>query len=65
MSATSNESLFFTALLVFFGVLALYGGARWLEFLIPAAVMVWLAASARGLARRPVIDARVDNKVGR
>lgn len=62
MNTTSSESLCFTALLVLFGMLALYGGARWLGLLIPAAIVVWSAASARCLARRAAIDARVDNR---
>jgi hypothetical protein len=66
MNTTSNESLGSGALLVLFGMLALYGGTGWLGLLIPAAVVLWLIASARCRARRTVIDARVDNRtVGR
>lgn len=61
MNTASNESLGFTALLVLFGMLALYGGGRWLALLIPAALLVWLVASARCQSRRAAIDARVDN----
>jgi hypothetical protein len=66
MKTTSNESLCVTALLLLFGMLALYGGARWLGLLIPSAIVVWLVACARCQARRIAIDARVDNRtVGR
>jgi hypothetical protein len=47
MNTTSNESLGSGALLVLFGMLALYGGTGWLGLLIPAAVVLWLIASAR------------------
>jgi hypothetical protein len=57
----SNESVYFTALLVLFGVLAFYSGGWWLGLLILAALLVWLIASARCHARRVAIDARVDN----
>lgn len=60
MNTTSNESLCLAALLVLFGMLALYGGGRWLALLIPAAIVVWLTASARCQARRSAIDSRVE-----
>jgi hypothetical protein len=62
MNAKSNESLGFAALLLLFGILALYGGAHWLGWLIPAGIAVWLIASARCQARRTAIDARVHNR---
>jgi hypothetical protein len=65
MNTTSNESLGFGALLVLFGMLALYGGTSWLGWLIPAAVVLWLIASARRQTRRTAIDARVDNRIVR
>ncbi len=66
MNTTSNESLGFGALLMLFGMLALYGGTGRLGLLIPAAVVLWLIASARCQTRRTVIDPRVDNRsVGR
>ena len=40
-----------TMVLMILGVLALYGGARWLLVLIPAATLVWYTA-ARALFRR-------------
>lgn len=65
MNAKSKESLWFAALLVLFGMLALYGGASWLSLLIPAAVALWLIASDRCETRRAEIDARVDNRTVR
>lgn len=62
MNRDPNESLYFTALLVLLGGLALYGGWRWLGVLVPAAILVWLAASVRCHARRAAVDARVDNR---
>jgi hypothetical protein len=62
MNTASHESLYFTALLVLLGMLALCGGGRWLALLIPTAILVCLAASARCHARRAAIDARVDNR---
>ncbi len=63
MNTMSNESLCFSALLIVFGMLALYGGTGWLSWLIPAAVVLWLIASVRCQTRRTVIDARVDNRI--
>jgi hypothetical protein len=63
---TTSESLGFTTLLLLFGILALYGGAHWLGWLIPAAIVVWLIANARCHNRRDPIDARVHNRsIGR
>jgi len=63
---TTSETLGVTALLLLFGILALYGGVPWLAWLIPAAIVVWLTASARCQSRRDIIDARVHNRsVGR
>jgi len=64
MNRRSNESLGWTSLLILFGVLALYGGPRWLAVLIPAAMLVWLVASIRRQGRHPAIDVRVDNRTG-
>ena len=58
MHTARNETLGFTALLLLFGILALYGGNHWLVWLIPAAVAVWLIASARCHGRRGAIDDR-------
>jgi hypothetical protein len=66
MKTTSNESLCFAALLLLFGILALYCGGRWLGLLIPAAIVVWLTASARCQTRHAAIDPQVENRtVGR
>ncbi|MGA7908394.1 MAG: hypothetical protein WCA16_13380 [Candidatus Sulfotelmatobacter sp.] len=65
MNATSNESWCLAALLVFLGVLALYGGGSWLILLIPAAILACLVASARGHARSSAVDVQVENRVMR
>lgn len=44
MSANSKKSLAWTIVLIILGMAALYGGAKWLGLLIPAAVFVWLTA---------------------
>lgn len=62
MKTKSNEVLFFTASLVLLGLLSIYGGPRWLEFLIPAAVIVWLAAGIRCRMREDTVDRRVENR---
>jgi hypothetical protein len=49
MSVDSTKSTVATALFVILGLAALFGGARWLTVLIPAAVLVWYGA---GSARR-------------
>jgi hypothetical protein len=45
MSAQSKKSIVSTALLLVFGIAAVYGGPRWLAILIPAAILVWYAAA--------------------
>jgi hypothetical protein len=42
MKAKSNEALCFTVTLILLGLLSLYGGAHWLGYLIPSALLVWL-----------------------
>jgi hypothetical protein len=44
MSANSKKSLGSTILLIFLGVAALVGGAKWLVLLVPAALLVWYGA---------------------
>jgi hypothetical protein len=44
MSANSKKSMGSTAALILLGMLALYGGEKWLSLLVPAAVLVWYAA---------------------
>jgi hypothetical protein len=41
MSANSKKSLGSTILLIFLGLAALVGGAKWLVLLVPAALLVW------------------------
>jgi hypothetical protein len=45
MSADAKKGYGSTMILMILGVLALYAGARWLLLLIPAAALVWYAAS--------------------
>ena len=47
MSANSKKSMGSTALLIFLGMAALYGGSKWLALLIPAALFVWYTAKPR------------------
>jgi hypothetical protein len=44
MSANSKKSMGWTMVLICLGLLALFGGEKWLALLIPAAVFVWYAA---------------------
>jgi hypothetical protein len=64
MNTSSNESIAVTAVLVLLGVLALYGGAGWLSFLIPAAIIVCFVANARSHMRRAPLT-HMHNKLGR
>jgi hypothetical protein len=41
MSATSKKSIGGTVVLILLGVIALFGGEKWLVGLIPAAMLVW------------------------
>jgi hypothetical protein len=52
MSAGLKGNYGSTMVLLILGVLALYGGARWLLVLIPAAVLVWYAAAGETFRRR-------------
>jgi hypothetical protein len=47
MSAAEKKGWGSTILLMILGVLALYGGARWLMFLIPLALLLWYVPGAR------------------
>jgi hypothetical protein len=49
MSTDYKKSTGATAIFVILGLAALFGGARWLTVLIPAAILVWYGA---GSARR-------------
>jgi Na+/H+ antiporter NhaC len=44
MSSKSRKSMAWTVVLILLGVAALFGGAKWLSLLIPAAMFVWFAA---------------------
>jgi len=44
MSTNSKKSMGWTIVLIVLGVVALYGGAKWLSLLIPAALLVWFTA---------------------
>jgi hypothetical protein len=46
MSTNSKKSMGFTIVLVLLGVAALFGGARWLALLVPAAILVWYGAGS-------------------
>jgi hypothetical protein len=41
MSITSKKSMAWTTVLILFGLLAIFGGAKWLVVLIPAAIFIW------------------------
>jgi hypothetical protein len=45
MSAEGKKGYGSTIALMILGILALYGGATWLVALIPAAILVWYAAT--------------------
>ena len=45
MSVNRKKSISWTIVLVLLGMAALYGGTKWLSLLIPAAMLVWYAAS--------------------
>jgi len=51
MSVETKKSYGTTVALLAFGVLALYGGVNWLFVLVPAAVLVWYAASSAPVGR--------------
>lgn len=44
MSVNWKKSMGWTMVLILFGVIALFGGDKWLVLLIPAAIFVWYAA---------------------
>jgi hypothetical protein len=46
MSADLKKSTGGTLMLIFLGLAAFFGGARWLALLIPAAVLVWYRAGS-------------------
>jgi hypothetical protein len=44
MSVNSKKSMGWTAVLILLGLVALFGGEKWLVVLIPAAIFVWYGA---------------------
>jgi hypothetical protein len=44
MSRNAKKSMGWTSLLILFGLMALFGGEKWLVLLIPAAMLVWYGA---------------------
>jgi hypothetical protein len=51
MSTDVKKGYGSTMVPVILGILALYGGARWLLVLVPAAVLIWYVVAA-GVFRR-------------
>ena len=52
MSRESKKSVSWTIVLVLLGLLAFYGGTRWLPVVIPLALMIWaIAGPAVGTGR--------------
>jgi len=45
MKVDAKKSMIWAIVLVVLGVAALYGGAKWLAILVPAAALVWYSAS--------------------
>lgn len=52
MKTPSNKSAAWALILIALGMLALYGGSRWLLVLIPTAATVWYAADRSTFSRR-------------
>ena len=52
MSPESKKSMSWAMVLVLLGVLAFYGGTRWLLVLIPVALMIWGIAGPAVRTRR-------------
>ena len=51
MSADAKKEYGSTMVLIILGVLALYGGARWLLVLIPAALLIWYVTAGGVLGK--------------
>lgn len=60
MSKEAKKGYGSTLALLSLGVLAFYGGSAWLLVLIPAAVLVWRAATGEP-GGKAAIDGRVQN----
>jgi hypothetical protein len=50
VSRNSKKSMGWTVVLILFGLVAMFGGVKWLVVLVPAAVLVWyrVGPSLRG-----------------
>jgi hypothetical protein len=46
MSAEIKKSTGASAIFIFLGLLAFFGGSTWLTLLIPAAILVWFGAGS-------------------
>jgi hypothetical protein len=44
MSMNTKKSMGWTFILILLGLIALFGGEKWLVLLIPAAMLVWYGA---------------------
>jgi hypothetical protein len=42
-----KESMVWTIVLIAFGIAAIYGGAKWLGVLVPAAALIWFGTRQR------------------
>jgi len=60
MHRNSRQSAGWAAVLMLFGLLALFGGVKWLFPLIPAALLIWYAAGPT--LRSDGIDRRGENR---
>jgi hypothetical protein len=47
MSMDAKKSIGWMVILIAMGMVALFGGSKWLALLIPAALLVWYAAKPR------------------
>jgi hypothetical protein len=45
MSRNSKKSMGWTIVLILLGIIALFGGVKWLIVLIPAAMLIWHGAA--------------------
>jgi hypothetical protein len=51
MSTETKRGYGLTFAMIILGVLALYGGMRWLVVLVPAAILLWYASTRTVLTR--------------
>jgi hypothetical protein len=45
MSMNSKKSMGWATVLILLGIIALFGGVKWLIVLIPAAMLIWYGAA--------------------